>query len=158
MTLKCLFIMFNQCFCQILFRFAKKLSFRHLENFPARYLNVLTRQFLDILQMSFGPLSQGMYTYDIHENCLILKSPYFLCLPTSKIPPPPHSLTDFGRSILNKPLSPTLPNTTMKQQPHRACEQKKSKQNKKITPSNVIFKLITHSIVPFSSQTMHWQH
>ena len=69
------------------------------------------------------------------------------------LPPPPPPI-DFGRSILNKPPSPTLSNTTMDQQPHRACEHKKSKQNKKTKPNKVTFKLITHPIVRFSTQTM----
>ena len=42
----------------------------------------------------------------------------------------------------------------MDQQPHRACEHKKSKQNKKTKPNKVTFKLITHPIVRFSTQTM----
>ena len=39
-----------------LFRLAKQLSFRNLENISARCLAVLTKQLLDILQRSFGPL------------------------------------------------------------------------------------------------------
>ena len=73
------------------------------------------------------------------------------------LPPAPPPI-DFGRSILNKPPSPTLSNATMEQQPHRACEHKKLKQNKKTKPNKVTFKLITHSIVRFSSQTMRWHH
>ena len=37
--------------------FAKKLSFRHLENISAKCLAVLARQLLDNLQMSFGLLN-----------------------------------------------------------------------------------------------------
>ena len=59
--LRCLFKMSNQRFCETLFRFAKKLPFRHPENNFARCLAVLTRQLLDILQMSVTSLRKVIF-------------------------------------------------------------------------------------------------
>ena len=69
--------------------------------------------------MFYSPLrsGKGQCTYDVHENCLIFKTP-----------PPVHLRLEFfhpfglGRPILNAPLLPPhlLPQTT---------EQTKSKQN-----------------------------
>ena len=56
MSLRCLFKMSKQRFCSTLLRFSKKLSFRYLQNISTRCIDILTRQLLYVLQMSFDPL------------------------------------------------------------------------------------------------------
>ena len=72
MSLRCLFQMSNQRFCQTQFRFAKQLPFRHLENISARCLVVLARKLLDILQMSFRPLGSQCRDCTTHQYCSMI--------------------------------------------------------------------------------------
>ena len=39
--------------------------------------------------LHFSPSSQGRYTYDVHENCPIFKTPHPTCPAKSKLNPPP---------------------------------------------------------------------
>ena len=65
---------------------------------------------------------KGRCTYDVHENCLIFKTPDPLCPSASKIFPHPWLWTS------NFKRTPHPLQQTMEHQPHRACERTKSKQ------------------------------
>ena len=61
LPLRCLFKMTKQRFCYTLFRFAKKLSFTHLENISERCLIVLAKELLDLCCRCF--LAQWVYSW-----------------------------------------------------------------------------------------------
>ena len=58
---------------------------------------------------------KGRYTYDVHESCLIFKTPHHLCPSTSKIFHP------LNLERLNEPF-PHPPQQTMESQPHLASK------------------------------------
>ena len=92
---------------------------------------------------------KGRYTYDVHENCLIFKSPQHLR------PKYFHPL-DLGRSALNEaPRRPsTFSNKIMEQQPHCACGRTKSKQKHNQVTSQSNWPRVL--LLDFSSRTKQW--
>ena len=73
-------------------------------------------------KLSYKHYNKGWYTYDVHENCLIFKTP----IPTVHLLPKYvrvhlHPL-DFGRPILNEHAPLYFLQQTMEQQLHHACE------------------------------------